>query len=226
MLARDEVPRDWLEISFPHGECSLTGWFAALRERVVFLSHWLDTGPPAAFWVGACFKPLDLLLRLRFAGVGLSDRIILRLQGSPPSSTARRNSGGLLSLLNPTDFSEASVKVYGLILHGAMWDTEAGAICDLVVTATQTEPTSSCELPPLWLVMKNEPTSPSAQSAAQSTVRKGSASHVPPSAYMTPLYATAERRDLLTYIELPCSTPNTKRNTKLWTMRGVALSVA
>jgi len=81
-LINNQVPRLWEKAAYPSLK-RLASWLADLKERVAFMSKWLERGNPACFWLSGFFFPQGNL-KYRWLTVRVRDRNALDLCAEVP----------------------------------------------------------------------------------------------------------------------------------------------
>jgi len=81
-LINNQVPRLWEKAAYPSLK-RLASWLSDLKERVAFMSKWLERGNPACFWLSGFFFPQGNL-KYRWLTVRVRDRNALDLRAEVP----------------------------------------------------------------------------------------------------------------------------------------------
>jgi dynein heavy chain len=115
------VPASWTKTAYPSLK-PLGPWFRDLVLRLEFLTKWIDTGVPPAFWVSGFYFPQGFLTaalqnfarKYRFPIDTVAFSFIMREEGVDELK------------VKPED----GCYVYGMFLEGARWDRNAKGLVD------------------------------------------------------------------------------------------------
>ena len=217
----NRVPAAWAAKAYPSLK-PLSSWTVDLLDRVSFVRGWVESGPPAVFWISGFFFPQAFLTgtlqnyarkaRVPIDSVAFTYHV--RDDVSAPSKE--------------TQPPEDGCYISGLFLEGARWSAEDGALAESRPKELFTQ------FPVVWLKpeqRRDKPAAPvhastGAESAEVST-GGGASTHV----YECPVYKTLARAGTLSTtghstnfvmdLELPSRQPSAH-----WVGRSTALFCA
>ena len=130
------VPASWEKLAYP-SLMPLSSWVDDLVKRCAFIQSWYQDGLPVTFWMGGFFFPQAFLTGTlqNFARKCKEPIDIIKF-------------GFTVLKQKPQDIKERVTKgavVFGLIVEGARWDTDAGCLAESRPKELYTD------LPPIYL---------------------------------------------------------------------------
>jgi dynein heavy chain len=198
-MMNNKVPANWEVAAYPSLK-PLASWIKDLHARMVFMRHWLENGPPPAFWISGFFFPQGFL-----TGVlqNHARKYAIAIDTLNFSFSVLTCDGPEGLAADGSDVPGDGVLVYGCFFDGARWDRERHCV-------TESRPGEINSPMPIMHFMPTKDYKPN------------------PKEYSAPMYKTSVRAGVLsttgmsTNYVLSCELP-TEVAPEVWTQAGAAL---
>jgi len=199
-LLNNKVPAVWKTVSYPSLK-PLKSWILDLKERLLFINHWIVNGQPKSYWISAFFFQQGFI-----TGILQNHSRKYKVPIDILSFEFEVLSGRYDPEKDIEAAPEDGVFVYGLYLDGAKWNDMSGAMSDANIGELY------CKMPIIHFI------------PCSNHILDGDRF------YQCPLYKTSVRAGVLSttgqstnyILPIELQTPSEKKS-KYWIKRGVAL---